>query len=181
MVELDFRRSSVRGIGWVLKWAAAIGVLALASILFLDFAYRLVAEQALGRAATGGLRCASLSHGTPLSVNAAMCHELGPDLLRGAQVRVQFGPPAGRPSLQRQVGAVKSVTISVPATNALPDWLRALSPFFGGELKATRTTAQLTFAALTNYPVAAANISAYSTTQLSMSSRNLAISNSSSR
>jgi hypothetical protein len=148
MVELNYRPSDLRGIGWVLKWSGAVGVLTLAGILVLDFAYRLAAEQTLTRAAAIGLQRAELPHAMPLFVNAAMCRETGADLFRGANVRVQLGPPAGRPSLQRPTGPVQSVTISVPAANALPDWLRAVSPFSGGEIKATRTAARSVLAAL---------------------------------
>ena len=46
----------VRGVGWVVRWAATLVVLCVSAAILTAFAYQLIAEQALVRAATAGLR-----------------------------------------------------------------------------------------------------------------------------
>ena len=75
--EITVPTEAVRGVGWVLRWAAAIAVFGVAGIVLLDFACRLGAEQALARAATAGLREASLPRATSRSVEQSIRGELG--------------------------------------------------------------------------------------------------------
>ncbi|HEY4234508.1 MAG TPA: hypothetical protein VGM76_13830, partial [Lacipirellulaceae bacterium] len=56
VVKFERPGSHSRGVGWVLKWVSAIAVLCATTIMLLDFACRLAAEQAVVRAAAAGLR-----------------------------------------------------------------------------------------------------------------------------
>src|SRR3972149_1143722 len=66
----------VRGVGWVLRWAAALTVLAASAAILLAFAYQLAAERALAGAAAAGLREASLPRATSGSVEAVVRRQL---------------------------------------------------------------------------------------------------------
>jgi hypothetical protein len=119
----------VRGIGWVLKWAAAICVLVASATFVLSFAYRLAAERALNEAAAIGLRAATLPRATKRTVEQAVKLELakctGSD--RGISVSLQSaGKPVQGAIDHRRFGQL-SVTLSAPL--AMPSWLSALSPW----------------------------------------------------
>ena len=105
----------VRGVGWVLRWAAVAVVLAVSAMVLTGFAYQLAAEQALARAAQAGLREAALPRATNASVEAAVRRRLadGFGLERATQVTLA------------RAGERLAIRLSVPTVAALPRWLPA--------------------------------------------------------
>jgi hypothetical protein len=172
---------SRRGVSWVLRWAAAAVVLCVSAIVLLDFAYRLAAELSLARAAAAGLRASALARPNGLAIQQSIRRELGNSLYRDAVVRLQSGSPVIISNGQPKPGDF-SVTIALPNSSALPAWLRTLSPWEGStEIVAQARRVTNSIAWIANQPLAAANISAYSTTQPSINSWKRVMSNSSSR
>jgi hypothetical protein len=121
----------VRGVSWVLKRAATVGVLAASGAILLNFAYRLAAEQVLTRAAAIGVRAAALPRATHRSVERAIHRELAGAALQddGINIALQSaGKPIKGPIEPRARGAI-SVALSAPAATMLPSWLSALAPW----------------------------------------------------
>jgi hypothetical protein len=124
---------NVRGIGWVLRWAAAILVLGITGIVLLDFAYRISAEQALVRAAAAGIREAAMPRATSHTIEQSIRRELGGCYLLGGKTSVAL-QSAGRPvkgSIAGKTGGGFTITLSAPVDAALPSWLQALWPWNG--------------------------------------------------
>ena len=121
----------VRGIGWVLKWAAAVCVLAATAVILLSFAYRLAAERALTEAATVGLRAAALPRATSRSVEQSIHRELAK--YNGAEGGVSVAlQSAGKPvkgAIDQRLSGQLSVTLTAPLAVSLPNWLGAVSPW----------------------------------------------------
>jgi hypothetical protein len=118
----------VRGVGWVLQWAAALAVLLISAMFLVAFGHQLAAEHALRRAAAAGLREAALPRSTSASVRAVVRQQLAgqPDLLRATTMRLeQNGSPIQSPT---QVVQEKQLAMILSAANtaALPRWLRCL-------------------------------------------------------
>lgn len=123
--------NTVRGIGWVLKWAAAVCVLSATAIILLSFAYRLAAERALAEAATIGLRAAALPRATTRSVEQSIHRELAKYIGSEGGVSVAL-QSAGKPvkgAIDHRSSGQLSVTLSAPLAASLPNWLSALSPW----------------------------------------------------
>jgi len=117
-----------RGVGWVLCWAAALGVLVLAACTLIELSYCLAAEQSLSRAARAAALEATLPRASLQTVAATIERHLANaslpagcwqfSLLRnGAPVRGAFRPAGGDSW---------SVVLSMPSDEALPRWLRQL-------------------------------------------------------
>jgi hypothetical protein len=118
----------VRGVGWVLRWAASLAVLAGAATILVVFAYQVAAERTLVRAANAGLREAALPRATHASVEAAIRRRL-----------------AGAMSLDRathvivsSAGNRASVHLAVPVAAVLPRWLPIVRWFDGAEILVQR-------------------------------------------
>jgi hypothetical protein len=120
----------MRGIGWVLKWAAAICVLVASGAILLSFAYRLAAERVLNEAATVGLRAAALPRATNRTVEQSIKRELarctGSD---GVRVSLQSAGKPVKGAIDHQASRPLSVTLSAPLAVSMPSWLSALSPW----------------------------------------------------
>src|SRR5262245_3757552 len=89
----------VRGIGWVLKWSGALGVLFVAGGMLIQFAYCLAAEQALTRAARAGVLEATLPRASSASVRRVVEQRLAayPSLAGRLQLHMlQNGGPTLR-------------------------------------------------------------------------------------
>jgi hypothetical protein len=129
--ETIARGEVVRGVGWVLKWAAAVAVLCVAAIILLNFAYRLAAEQSMIRAARAGIREASLPRATNRTVEQSIRRELVGCYRLGSDTDIALRT-AGRPIkgiAANKSDGVFSVTLSASVNAALPNWLQALSPW----------------------------------------------------
>jgi hypothetical protein len=135
------RCERVRGIDWVLRWAAAIAVLCVATVLLLNFAYRVAAEQALARAAAAGNREATLPHATSHTVEQAIRRELGGCFRLGSAtgITLRFAGQPVKGVIAERIGDRFTVTLSAPVDAALPTWLSVLSPRSQRLMVATKT------------------------------------------
>jgi hypothetical protein len=115
----------VRGVSWVLTWAAAVAVLCWAAIILLSFGYQLAAEQALSRAVTAGLHEAAQDRATRHTVEQTVLRRLnerGYPTQQATVMLLRGGTPIS--------GAVRSApndqlsaSISIPNDALLPSWL----------------------------------------------------------
>jgi hypothetical protein len=119
-----------RGVGWVLRWAAAYAVFVVTLALIAAFALQLSAEADLRRAAAAGLREAALPRATYESVVAVVRRQLAarPRLMRGFQLQLAADGASIRGLIPANSASQLSLTLTVPASNALP---RLLAPFVG--------------------------------------------------
>jgi hypothetical protein len=131
MLEYAGHVRPVRGIGWVLKWTAAICVLSASAVILLSFAFRLAAEQALTEAATAGLRAAALPRATSRSVEQSVHRELAKHIRSevGVSVALQSAGKPVKSAIDHRSSGQLSVTLSAPLAVSLPSWLSALSPW----------------------------------------------------
>jgi hypothetical protein len=123
-----------RGVSWVLKWAAAFGVLFVAACALLQFGYCVAAEQALSRAAQAGALEATLPRATQQSIVKTIERRLTGYSIPTAALRIavqQNGVPLRRVFRIADDDRI-SVTLSLSADAALPAWLRAVA-FWHGE------------------------------------------------
>jgi hypothetical protein len=124
---------NVRGVGWVLRWAAAIGVLTATAVLLLDFGYRLAAEQAMYRAATAGIREAAMPRATRHTIEQSIRRDLSGHFRLGSETSIALGSggKTAKGVVAGRASDLLSVSLSAPADAALPSWLQALSPWSG--------------------------------------------------
>jgi hypothetical protein len=120
----------VRGVGWVLRWAAAAAVIAFTLALSAAFALQLSAEATLRRAAAAGLREAALPRATSESVVSVVRRQLAarPKLMRGVQLQLTSAGVPIRGVISSGDTSQLSLTLTVPASAALP---RSLALFTG--------------------------------------------------
>lgn len=124
----------LRGVPWVVKWAAALGVLFIAACVLLQFAYYAAAERTLALAAQAGALEATLPRATQQSVVETIDRRLAGYSIPSGALRIsvlQNGAPARR-ALRIADDDRISVTLSLEATTVLPNWLRAVA-FWNGE------------------------------------------------
>jgi hypothetical protein len=121
----------VRGVGWVLRWAATLAVLAVSAVILLTFVYQLAGERTLARAASAGLREAALPRATSRSVETVVRHHLAGrfDLHRATTIELQQNGSPVKGVVRPQSGDQLLLTLAAPARAALPAWLRALVPW----------------------------------------------------
>lgn len=119
----------VRGIAWVLRWTAALGMFVFASLVLTSFACQVAAELALRHAAAAGLREAALPRATSESVESAVQHDLTTQNRRLRSVRIQLGrngvPVRG--ALGSAGSGPLSLKLSAAAADVTPRWLSFLS------------------------------------------------------
>lgn len=119
----------IRGVGWVLRWAAASAVLWFSGCVLIEFAYLLAAEHTLLRAARAGALEATLPRATFQSVGETVKRRLANCAAWDQQLTL---------SLQRNGAAVggtirvaggdrMGVTLALPFRAFLPNWLIAVS------------------------------------------------------
>jgi hypothetical protein len=116
----------MRGVGWVLQWFAALVTLFVAVTTLAQFGYCLAAELALQRAARAGVLEATLPRATYQSVAQTVERRLVAYPRRADRLRLSFqqnGAPI-RGAIQSREGDLFCVTLSVPAREMLPRWLR---------------------------------------------------------
>jgi hypothetical protein len=121
----------VRGVGWVLRWAAALAVLGVSAAVLLAFAYQLAAERAMSRAAAAGIREAALPRATSRSVDAAVRRQLANhlDLDRATEIAVERNGWLVRGAVRPRTCGRVAVTLSAPAAAALPVGVRSVLPW----------------------------------------------------
>ncbi len=130
----------VRGVGWVLRWAATLAILCVSAVILTAFAYQLAAEQALRRAATAGLREAALPRATSQTVEAVVRRQLiGHCVLSGATtVLLERNGASVKGVVGPQSGDQLSIALTAPADAALPRIFGALLPWQKDAVIATR-------------------------------------------
>lgn len=122
-----------RGVAWVLRWAAASGVLFFSTAVLAEYAFCLAAELTLVRAARAGALEATLPRATQRSVAETVGRRLKSLPLATGRWRLAIrqndqpilGPLTLRP------GDRLTVSITIPRRGALPRWLSSLK-FWGG-------------------------------------------------
>jgi hypothetical protein len=117
------------GVGWVLRWAAALAVLWFAGCVLAEFALCLAAERTLSRAARAGALEATLPRASFRSVGETVNRRLATRAAWVNQVTLsvqQNGTPIGG-AIRAIDGDLVSVTIAMPVRAILPRWLSATS------------------------------------------------------
>ncbi len=130
--------TSSRDARWILKWAAASAVLAIAASQLITFAYVCAADHTLKLAARAGASESILPRATYESICAAVERRLTeyPQLGSRLQLTVlQNGRPIGQRFQARGEDRI-SVTISAPDSAFMPSWLTKL-PMWKGEVPLT--------------------------------------------
>ncbi|HEX4413887.1 MAG TPA: hypothetical protein VH107_09695 [Lacipirellulaceae bacterium] len=120
---------------WVLKWGAAVSVIAVAASQLIAFAYICQGEHALDSAARAGASESILPRATYETISAAIERRLATCLQLGSQLQVTI-LQNGRPIGQRfRIGEDDriSVIISAPASAMTPSWLAKL-PLWRGDV-----------------------------------------------
>lgn len=114
-----------RGICWVLAWAGAIAVFAVAASVLAEFAFVFSAEQALSIAARAGAMEATLPRATRQSVAAAVDRRLQryPLLAKQRRFSLLQNGSLVQTQLQRYEGDYFTVSLSCPSNAAIPEWL----------------------------------------------------------
>ena len=119
----------LRGVSWVLKWAAAIGVLFVAACALLQFGYCLAAEQALARTAKAAALEATLPRASQQTIVETIERRLTGYSIPTGSLRIavqQNGVPVRRAFRIADDDRI-SVTLSIEADAVLPVWLRTVS------------------------------------------------------
>jgi hypothetical protein len=117
----------VRGIGWVLRWAAALAVLWFAGCVLAEFFYTLAAEHKLARAARAGALEATLPRASFRSVGETVERLLARRASSTGQLTlaVHRNDTAVSGAIQALGGDQMMVTLAVPVRAVLPRWLSA--------------------------------------------------------
>ena len=116
----------VRGVGWVLRWAATLAILFVSAVILTAFAYQLAAEQALARAAAAGLREAACERATSRSVDAVIRRQLGSDLARATTIALQRNGSPTTGVVRPRMGDHLTLTLSTPVAVVIPRWMQML-------------------------------------------------------
>jgi hypothetical protein len=134
----------VRGVVWVLRWAAAIAVLWVAGCVLAEFAYCLSAEHTLARAARAGALEATLPRASFRSVGDTVERRLVRQVSWIEQLKLsvhQNGAAVGG-AIQAAGGDRLAVSLAVPVRAVVPPWLSSISLRTGEsqiEVRAERT------------------------------------------
>lgn len=131
---IEVPRDKRRGVGWVLAWAGALAVFAIAAGMLIEFAYVLAAERTLEIAARAGAMEATLPRATYQSVAAVIDRRMNNYSGLAKQLRfslLQNGELVQSQFRQRE-GDRFTIMLSGPGGAAVPWWLRTLM-FWRGE------------------------------------------------
>ena len=114
---IEVPRDTRRGIGWVLAWAGALAVLAIAAGVLTEFAYVLAAERTLSVAARAGAMEATLPRATYQSVTAAVDRRLNqyPLLAKQLQLSLLQNGTLVQSQFRQHDGDRFAITLSGPA------------------------------------------------------------------
>ncbi len=119
----------VRGVGWVLGWAATLAVLTMSTVVLLAFACQLAAERSLAQAAAAGLREAVCERATCGSVETVVRAQLANHfaLDRVTTILLERNGSPLKGAVRPQTGDQLLISLSAPATAVLPRWLQAVT------------------------------------------------------
>lgn len=126
---LPDRPAYTRGVGWVLLWAGSLAVFAIVAGMLAQVGYLVAAEHSLKVAARAAATEATLPRASYQSVVATVNRRLEsqPQLAGHLTLTMlQNGVPVLE-KFQAREGDHFSVTLSAPATSAIPDWLMQFS------------------------------------------------------
>lgn len=123
-----------RGVGWVLRWAAAGGVLLFSCAVLAEYAYCLAAELTLVRAARAGVLEATLPRATRQSVIDTIARRLRrfPHAKGQWQLAVLRNDVPVQGRIVAHPGDRLLISVMLPSRSVLPGWLRSLK-FWGGD------------------------------------------------
>jgi hypothetical protein len=133
-------RTQSRDARWILKWASAFAVVAIAASQLTSFAYVTAADHALNLAARAGASESILPRSTYESICGAVERRLAEYPQLGSQLQLtvlQNGRPIGQRFQLREDDRI-SITISAPASAFTPAWLAKLPTWQGDVLLAAR-------------------------------------------
>jgi hypothetical protein len=127
-------RDNRRGVRWVLAWAGAFAVLAIASGVLIEFGYVLAAERTLSVAARAGVMEATLPRATYQSVTAGVDRRLTQYPLLAKQLHLSLlqNGTLVHSQFRQHAGDQFAITLSAPGSLAVPGWVRTLM-FWRGE------------------------------------------------
>jgi hypothetical protein len=123
-----------RNVRWVLKWAMAVAVIAIATSQLTEFAYLCAAQHSLDLAARAGAFAATLPRASYESVAIAIDRKLANDPQLSGKIQLtvlQNGRPVGRQIHPGESDRI-SVTLTAPASSVTPSWLLKL-PLWRGD------------------------------------------------
>jgi hypothetical protein len=125
---IEVPRDRRRGICWVLAWAGALAVLAIAAGVLIEFAYVLAAERTLLAAARAGAMEATLPRATYQSVTAAIDRRLQkyPSLAKQLRLSLLQNGTLVQSQFRQHDGDCFIVALSGPSSAAVPHWLRTM-------------------------------------------------------
>jgi hypothetical protein len=125
---IEVPRDMRRGVGWMLAWAGALVVVAIAAGVLVEFAYVLAAERTLSVAARAGAMEATLPRATYRSIAATVERRLSqyPLLIKQLRLSLLQNGTLVQSQFRQKDGDRFAVTLSVPSRSAVPGWLRAL-------------------------------------------------------
>jgi hypothetical protein len=131
---IEIPRDTRRGVCWVLAWAGGLAVLTFAATVLVEFAYVFATERALSIAAKAGAMEATLPRATYRSVTAAVERRLTqyPGLVEQLHLSLLQNGVLVQTQVQQHEGDHFAVSLSAPASRAIPDWLRKLT-FWRGD------------------------------------------------
>ncbi len=117
-----------RGIRWVVTWAAALVVLAVATSVLIEFAYVLAAEHTLAIAARAGAMEATLPRATYRSVATTVERRLAnyPLLAKDLHMSLTQNGSLVQSQFRQHDGDRFAIALSAPNISAMPNWLRCL-------------------------------------------------------
>jgi hypothetical protein len=117
-----------RGVTWVIVWAMAIAVHAIAIGILTEFGHCLSAERELARAARAASLEAILPRASYETIRNVVQRRLRDTVLtpKVSVLLAQNGAPVGR-SFRPQPGDRIAVTLAVPRSEILPHWLQRLT------------------------------------------------------
>jgi len=118
-----------RGVAWVVRWVAVMGMLAWAAAQVVAFGYQLAAEQTLARAARAGALEATLPRATAASIADVIWTRLDDWAIPRREMQItltQNGTPLHQ-QFHPRPGDRVAVTLRVASVSVLPAWLRNVS------------------------------------------------------
>jgi hypothetical protein len=125
---IEVPRDRRRGVWWVLAWAGAVAVLAIAAGVLIEFAYVLAAERTLSAAARVGAMEATLPRATYRSVTTAVVRRLKqyPSLAKQLHLSLLQNGTIVQSQFRQRDGDSFIVMVSGPSSAVVPRWLRSM-------------------------------------------------------
>lgn len=118
-----------RGVGWVLGWAGALGVLVITAASLVEFACRASATHTLSIAARAGAIEATLPRATYQSIAATIERRLAryPTFVNQVALTLSQNGESVQTRFRRREGDRLAVALSAPGRASVPTWLQRFS------------------------------------------------------